>query len=204
MPHAHAGGGAGFWSLTVMWFGMMTAMMAPTVWPWVRSFHRFDASGSSPAATIQFAGGYLAAWLAYSICAAIVQLGLGRAGALDAMAGMSARAGAIVFLAAGLYQFAPLKRACLTHCRSPIGFFLTRWRNGPAAGFRIGLEHGIHCLGCCWALMATALAVGVMNLWWMAALAAIALVEQVAPHGDTFRRPLGVALIAAGVWRYTT
>ena len=111
---------------------------------------------------------------------------------------------AIVFLAAGLYQFAPLKRACLTHCRSPIGFFLTRWRNGPAAGFRIGLEHGIHCLGCCWALMATALAVGVMNLWWMAALAAIALVEQVAPHGDTFRRPLGVALIAAGVWRYTT
>ena len=152
-----------------------------------------------------FCAGYLAIWFLFSLLATLGQWLLERALLLTPMMeSASPVLSGVLLVAAGLYQFAPLKRACLTHCRSPIGFFLTRWRNGPAAGFRIGLEHGIHCLGCCWALMATALAVGVMNLWWMAALAAIALVEQVAPHGDTFRRPLGVALIAAGVWRYTT
>ena len=109
-----------------------------------------------------------------------------------------------ILFTAGAFQFAPLKRACLMHCRNPLTYFLTRWRDGAAGGFGMGFHHGLFCVACCWALMATTVAVGVMSLWWMAALAAIALVEQVAPHGDTFRRPLGVALIAAGVWRYTT
>ena len=107
----------------------------------------------------------------------------------------------VLFSAAGLYQFAPLKRACLTHCRTLLGFFLARWRNGPAGAVRMGLHHGIFCVGCCWALMATAFAVGVMNAWWMAALSAPALVEQIAPHGQVVRRSMGAAFLVAGISR---
>jgi predicted metal-binding membrane protein len=205
MTHAHAADAAGFWALTAMWFGMMAAMMAPTAWPWVRSVHRLSGSTDSSRAAIagQFAAGYLVAWFAYSIAAALLQLTLREAGVVDPIAGMTSWAGAGVLGGAGLYQFAPLKHACVTHCRSPLGYFLARWRNGPSAGFRMGLDHGLYCVGCCWALMTTALAVGVMNLWWMAALGVIALIEQVAPHGHTVRRAVGAALLAAAVWRFS-
>ena len=108
--------------------------------------------------------------------------------------------GAVIFLVAGLYQFAPLKRACLTHCRTPIGFFVTWWRNGAMGAFRMGFHHGLFCVGCCWALMATAFAVGVMNAWWMAVLGVLALAEQIAPHGQMLRRALGAALLVAGIF----
>ncbi len=203
MPHAHAANPIGLGPLTVMWFGMMAAMMAPTVWPWVRSFHRFAADEqSSVAATIRFASGYLLAWLAYSIVAASLQRAFQSGAATDrAMGALPFRMDVAVFLAAGFYQFAPLKRACLTHCRSPFGYFLTHWRSGPAGELRMGLDHGLFCVGCCWALMATMLAVGVMNVWWMAALGVIALVEQVAPYGAALRRPIGVMLVAVAIWR---
>jgi predicted metal-binding membrane protein/outer membrane protein assembly factor BamB len=206
MSHAHAADPIGVAPLTLMWFGMMAAMMAPTVWPWVRSFHRFgpghaSVRASSLAGTVQFAAGYLVAWLGYSIVAALAQRTLQSGATLDhAAVIISAPISAIVFLVAGLYQFAPLKRACLTHCRSPFGYFLARWRNGPTGGFRMGIDHGLYCVGCCWALMATTLAVGVMSVWWMIALAVVALVEQVAPGGDRLRRRLGAALIVAAVW----
>ena len=203
MPHVHTAGAPGFWPLTVMWFGMMVAMMAPTVWPWVRSFHRFGDTSSRVVTTTAFAAGYLFVWLGYSMAAALLQVALQTAGAFDPIAGMPPAAGAAVFVIAGLYQFAPLKRACLLHCRSPFSVFLAQWRNGSAGAFHMGISHGLHCVGCCWALMATALVVGVMNLWWMAALAALALMEQVAPHGHLLRQPLGVAFIAAGIWRFT-
>jgi predicted metal-binding membrane protein len=183
-----------------MWFGMMAAMMTPAVWPWVAAFHRF---GHRTRAwhTAVFAAGYLAAWLAYSVVAAGAQLGLQRAGTLDPMRGLAPVAGAGLLVLAGLYQFAPLKRACLTHCRNPLSYLLARWHDGPMGGFRMGLGHGLYCVGCCWALMATALAVGVMNLWWMAALAGVAFIEQAVPRGDWLRIPLGVALIGAGLYR---
>jgi predicted metal-binding membrane protein len=114
---------------------------------------------------------------------------------------VSPRVGTAIFLIAGIYQFAPLKRACLAHCRTPFGYFLTRWRNGPIGAIRMGLHHGLFCVGCCWALMATAFAVGVMNVWWMAALGAVALIEQTAPKGELLRRVLGGALLGAGILR---
>jgi predicted metal-binding membrane protein len=205
--HAHDGatGAAGFGLLTVMWFGMMTAMMAPTVWPWVQSFHRFSGRESRKGfrPTAEFVAGYLIAWLVYAIGAACLQLVLQRAGLLrHPTASMTSRLGAAVFVFAGLYQFAPIKRACLTHCRTPLGYFLRRWHDGPASGFRMGVSHGLFCVGCCWALMATSFAVGVMNVWWMAALAALAVTEQVAPHGHQLRVPLGVSLVIAGGWQY--
>ena len=203
--HAGAAGEGGFWPLTAMWFGMMTVMMAPTVWPWVRSFHRLSGreSGRSIRATAEFVAGYLIAWLAYSIGAASLQLVLRRAGMLgDPAASVTSGLGAAVFLFAGLYQFAPIKRACLTHCRTPLGYFLSRWHDGPTGGFRLGVNHGLFCVGCCWALMATSFAVGIMNWWWMAALAAIAVIEQAAPHGHRLRVTLGVGFLIAGAWQY--
>lgn len=191
-----------FLALTAMWVAMMSAMMAPTAWSWVQAFRRFGLhdtrGGRRIVETALFAGGYLAAWLLYSLAAAGLQLALLQQGVFDADAGMPPLLSGGVLVAAGAFQFAPLKRACLTHCRNPFSYLLSRWRNGPANGFRIGFGHGIFCVGCCWALMATALAVGVMNVWWMAALAVAAFVEQVAPKGDQVRVLLGVSLIAAG------
>ncbi len=159
-------------------------MMAPAVWPWVRSIHRLGGS------SVPFAAGYLVVWLAYSVAAAGVQTALRVPAALVPL----------VLIAAGAYQFAPLKRACLTHCRNPVGYFLSRWRSRPIGAFRMGLDHGAYCVGCCWALMATMLAAGLMSAWWMAALGGVAFAEQVAPRGDRLRLPLGLALVGAGVW----
>jgi predicted metal-binding membrane protein len=186
------------------WFAMMAAMMAPTAWPWVREFHRFSGTegNADVGATARFASGYLLAWLAYAIAAALLQRALQETALMPLSRDVVVpRVGAAIFVIAGLYQFAPLKRACLTHCRTPLGYLLTRWRNGPIGAFRMGLHHGLFCVGCCWALMATAFAVGVMNVWWMAALGLLALVEQIAPRGQVLRRALGVALLAAGIWR---
>jgi predicted metal-binding membrane protein len=202
--HTHAVASAAVWPLAMMWLGMMAAMMAPTAWPWIRAFHRF--SGTDHAAdvvtTARFASGYLSAWFGYAIVAALLQRALQGTVLMPLSSDVVVpRLGAIIFLIAGLYQFAPLKRACLTHCRTPLGYFLTRWRNGPLGAFRMGLDHGLFCVGCCWALMATAFAVGVMNAWWMAALGVLALVEQIAPQGHALRRVLGCGLVVAGVWR---
>jgi len=176
-----------------MWLAMMAVMMSPTAWPWVRAFQRFGGSSSTAMATVLFAIGYLVTWSGYAIAAAALQRLL-HGVAITA-------AGAFIFAVAGVYQFVPLKRACLAHCRNPLTYFLARWRNGPASGLQMGINHGLYCVGCCWALMATALAVGAMNVWWMAVLAATSFAEQVAPHGEALRRPLGAALLAAAVWR---
>jgi predicted metal-binding membrane protein len=187
-----------------MWFGMMAAMMAPTAWPWVRAFHRFNDAerGGAIGVTARFASGYLVAWLGYAIGAALLQRGLHGTWLMQPSSdAVVPGIGAVIFLIAGLYQFAPLKRACLTHCRTPIAYFLTRWRNGPMGAVRMGLHHGIFCVGCCWALMATAFAVGVMNAWWMAALGVLALGEQIAPHGQMLRPVLGGAFVVVAIWR---
>jgi predicted metal-binding membrane protein len=195
--HATGVGAPGFLALSGIWFAMMALMMAPTVWPWVRAFHLFGSRGDNLTArgiaTATFVSGYLTAWLLYSTAAAGFQLQIAPTRYI----------GAGLLAGAGLFQLASLKRACLTHCRSPYSYFLVRWRNGPAGGFRIGFGHGIFCVGCCWALMATALAVGVMNLWWMAALTVTAFAEQALPNGDRLRVPVGVALVAAGMLRAT-
>ena len=175
-----------------MWFVMMSAMMAPTVWPWVSAFHRMNSAAvSGLSRTMVFLGGYVVAWLLYSLAAASIQF-------LLPHHLPTALAASILFIA-GAFQFAPIKRACLTHCRNPLTYFLTRWRDGSSGGFRMGFDHGLFCVACCWALMATTLAVGVMSLWWMAALAVVTFAEQVSPWGDRVRILAGVALIAGGM-----
>jgi len=101
---------------------------------------------------------------------------------------------------AGLYQWTPLKNACLVHCRSPITFLAHHWRKGPTGAFRMGLHHGLYCVGCCWVLMALLFVFGVMNLLWIAALAIFVLLEKVLPRGDLVGRASGGLMIAAGLW----
>ena len=178
---------ASYLPLAGMWFAMMTGMMLPTVWPWVAAFNRLGGS------RVVFFGGYAVAWLLYSFGAASLQM-------LMPHYIPNAVAAAILFIA-GAFQFAPIKRACLMHCRNPLTYFLARWRDGRSGGFRMGFGHGLFCVACCWALMATTLAVGVMSLWWMTALAVVTFAEQVSPWGDRVRIVVGIALIAGAFGR---
>ena len=171
--------------LVAAWFAMMAGMMTPTVWPWIAAFDRLGGN------RLFFSSGYAAAWLLYSVAAASIQL-------LLPHELPNALATSILFIA-GAFQFAPFKRACLMHCRNPLTYFLARWREGGSAGFRMGFNHGVFCVACCWALMATTLAVGMMSLWWMAALALVSLGEQVSPWGESVRRGAGLSLLAGAL-----
>ena len=204
LGHVHAAADASFWQLALTWFAMMAAMMAPTAWPWARAYYRFSAADGDAeiGGTARFALGYLLAWLGYSISAALLQRALHFGALMQPSTGAVApRLGAVVFLVAGLYQFAPIKRACLTHCRTPLGYFLTRWIDGPIGALRMGLHHGFFCVGCCWALMATAFAIGMMNTLWMVALGVAALLEQIGPHGQLVRFALGGVFLLLGVFQ---
>ena len=108
--------------------------------------------------------------------------------------------GAALLVAAGVYQLTPLKQACLRHCRSPFDFIAHYWRQGKIGAFRMGLEHGLFCLGCCWVLMALLFYGGVMNLWWISGLAIYVLIEKLAPAGPFVGKFTGVILIVWGAW----
>ena len=178
--------------LWVMWAVMMTGMMLPSAAPVI------VLTGGTRGYFVAL--GYLTVWAAFSAGATALQLLFMRLLIVTPMMEVSSgRIGAAMLVVAGVYQLTPLKQACLSTCHSPMAFLTRRWRSGLIGAFRLGVEHGVYCVGCCWALMATALAVGVMNVWWMAALGATALVEQIAPHGDKVRRAVGLALIAAAI-----
>ena len=197
---------SGFAAAAGLWFAMTVAMMAPVVTPWVRAYATLVAPGRAPgespawAGAFPFIAGYALVWTAFAVAMAALQQALVAAGALVG-GRVDGVAGAALLVGAGAFQFAPLKQACLTHCRNPLSYFLARWRDGAASGLRLGLGHGLFCLGCCWALMATALAMGAMNLWWMALLTLVAIVEQWTPLGLLASRGVGLALVGLGVWR---
>ena len=157
------------------------------------------ARTGAPLASGLFILGYVAVWAAFSALATAAQWALDQATLLSPMmaARSSALAGALL-IAAGLYQLTPLKYACLRHCRSPLDFVMTQWREGRAGALAMGLRHGAYCVGCCWVLMLLLFVGGVMNLVWIAALAAIVLFEKLLPGGIWVARVTGVALIAWG------
>jgi predicted metal-binding membrane protein len=177
-----------FAALASMWFVMMSAMMVPTVWPWVSAFNRLGGN------TLVFSSGYAGAWLIYSIAAASIQWLLPHH--------VPTSIAAAILFTAGAFQFVPFKRACLMHCRNPLTYFLARWRDGASGGFRMGFHHGLFCVACCWALMATTLAVGMMSLWWMLLLGTVTLLEQVSRWGEPVRIGVGVALLVGAVTRF--
>jgi len=199
-PHETAPTASGFLSAVLMWQAMMIAMMTPTVAPWVAAFGRLmpEPTGSRTAAgSLAFAFGYFSVWLAYSVAAAALQITLSVAGLVGAR-GAPAHVAALVLIAAGLFQFSPPRQACLTHCRNPMSYLLTRWRSGPPSAFRLGLAHGAYCVGCCWLLMVTGLAVGLMNLAWMTLVTVAVAIEQTAAGGVWVGRALGAGLILWG------
>ena len=139
-------------------------------------------------------------WSGFSILAGLVQWVLHEAALLSPMmSAASPQLGGAILIAAGAYQLTPVKGACLTHCRSPLGFLIGHWRDGLSGALQMGLHHGVFCLGCCWALMCVLFVVGVMNLFWVAAITAFVLLEKVGPAGVWVARIAGVAMIAIGV-----
>jgi predicted metal-binding membrane protein len=194
---------ATFRVMVVMWVAMMIAMMLPSAAPMILLFAAIDrrktVRGSPYRATGLFALGYLVVWAAFSIAATWAQWGLEQGKLLSpAMATSSSALAGALFLLAGLYQLTPLKRACLRQCRSPLDFLTRYWRGGAFGAFRMGVRHGLFCLGCCWAVMALLFVGGVMNMLWIAALALFVLVEKVVPVGRLLGHAGGIGLILWG------
>lgn len=189
--------------MLAMWTIMMMAMMLPSAAPTillVNTLARRRAAAGGPAGTAGlFALGYLAAWLGFSLLATLLQWGLDRAALLTPeMASASEILTGLLLLAAGIYEWTPLKQACLRHCRSPLDFLLHHWREGRRAAAAAGLAHGLYCLGCCWMLMTLLFVTGLMNLVWVAALALLVLMEKLLPGGRWTSRGAGAAFIAGG------
>ena len=166
-----------------MWWVMMAAMMLPSAAPILLLFARINRKEKSVGRpfipTGIFAAGYLVAWGAFSALATGLQWALERLGVLSPMMVTTSYwlEGAIL-LTAGVWQLTPIKGICLRHCRSPMGFLVQRWRPGRSGAFRMGLEHGSFCLGCCWFLMGLLFFGGIMNLFWIIGLAAFVLLEK--------------------------
>ena len=205
MPDMHPWSWIEFGALVVMWAVMMVAMMIPAAAPMILTFaavHRQRATQGRPAVpTAIFLLGYVLVWTAFSVAAAAGQAVLhARALLSPEMSAASPILAGGLLVAAGVYHSTPLKRACLSACRSPLSFLMSRWREGRAGGLRLGIEHGLYCLGCCWALMGLLFVAGVMNLLWVAGIAIIVLIEKIAPRGDLVARLAGVVLVVAGVF----
>jgi predicted metal-binding membrane protein len=191
--------------LFVMWTVMMAAMMLPSAAPMillVASVNRRRRAEARPAApTAAFVAGYLIVWTGFSAAAAAAQWALHQRALLTpAMTTRSPLLGGLILVVAGLYQWLPFKTACLGHCRSPLHFIGSHWREGTAGSILMGLNHGLYCLGCCWALMLLLFVAGVMNLAWVAAIAALVLVEKVTRFGPRAGQVIGLALVGYGAW----
>lgn len=180
--------------LWAMWAVMMTGMMLPSAAPMVM----LAGDGARP---YFLALGYVSIWIGFSVGATALQWLLMRTLILTPMMEVSgATAGATLLAIAGIYQWTPLKSACLTTCQSPMAFITRRWRSGNTGAFRMGVEHGLYCVGCCWALMLLLFAGGVMNLAVIAALTAFVSIEKLTPIGTMGARVSGVLLVGCAAW----
>jgi predicted metal-binding membrane protein len=205
MPRMQAWGITDFGLTFGMWAVMMVAMMTPSAAPMILMFagvnRRRREQQASYVSTSVFLAGYLVVWATFSVLATAAQWGLHTVSLLSPMMAItSPLLGGVLLLAAGVYQWTPLKHACLSKCRSPLGFVLNEWREGGWGALLMGLKHGAYCTGCCWSLMALLLVAGVMNLLWVAAIAGFVLLEKVAPAGDRLGRVAGLVLVGWGVW----
>ncbi len=181
-------GAFGFYITT--WVVMMAAMMFPSIAPMVLTFRTMSRTAG---ATWLFVAGYLVVWAASGLIGyGVLKLGRSAFGGTFAWDSAGRWVAAGVLLGAAAYEFTPLKRVCLAHCRSPVGFLMGSWRAGRLGALRMGVAHGSWCLGCCWALMAALFALGAMSLTWMLVIAALIAVEKLLP----WRRASVVAVAA--------
>lgn len=198
---------AEFALMLAMWAIMMMGMMTPSAAPMVLLYARVGRQAAPGSRVIGgtgwFFGGYLAAWSLFSLAATICQWALERAALLTgSMMLAGEQLGAAVLLAAGCYQFTPLKQACLSHCQSPLVFIQRHggFRRTEGGALALGLRHGAYCIGCCWTLMLLLFVAGIMNAVWLAALAAFVLLEKLLPGTKLPSYLAGAALIAGAVW----
>jgi predicted metal-binding membrane protein len=189
--------------LFLMWTIMMAAMMLPAATPMILIFATINGQRSRRASplvpTWLFVLGYLAVWTAYSGLATLAQWGLHLSALLTHhMVITSPLLGGLLLLAAGIFQWTPFRDACMSKCRSPLGFLMTEWREGPSGALIMGLKAGLFCVGCCWLFMVLSFVLGVMNMLWMGALTAFMLLEKILDN-KWLSRTAGLTLAAWGL-----
>jgi predicted metal-binding membrane protein len=197
-----------FAAAAAMWAAMMVAMMLPSAIPMIMVFSAVNRKRAKRRVAIVptwiFTAGYAVVWLCFSLLAAGTQFILHSLALLSPeLAILNPAVSGFVLIAAGLYQFTRIKNVCLRNCQTPMDFLAVNWREGRVGALLTGIKHGIYCLGCCWFLMALLFVAGVMNLLWIAVIAAFVLVEKVFPF-RWITRAAGIALIALGTWTIAT
>ncbi|MBV9281729.1 MAG: DUF2182 domain-containing protein [Chloroflexi bacterium] len=186
-----------------IWVVMMAAMMFPAAAPMVLMFARVQAGkqqqGLPAVSTWLFTGAYLAIWSVVGVLAYGAAVGAQDVGHSVSWIGENGpRFGGLLLITAGIYQVTPLKRACLRRCRSPLSFILTSWRDGAVGAIRMGVSHGLYCLGCCWLLFAILFPLGMMNIALLALVTLLIFAEKSLPYGDGLSQVIALALIAYG------
>jgi predicted metal-binding membrane protein len=189
--------GAGLAPLIFSWWTMMSVTMLPVTWPWLSALQRLvdprRSRSFTSALLLTFVAGYLGVWLGFSTAAAALQL------KLASLAAPATELRSVLLAAAGLYQITPAKAACLERCRSPLSVVLSRWPLSTAAALRIGFEHGLYCLACCWALMLLGLVAGTAGWLWMSLITLLVAAEKLVPAGPRIGRWAGLGLIGLAV-----
>ena len=183
-------GAADFILTFLMWAIMMVGMMVPSAAPTVMIYAAVARKAARDRTvvppTVVFVSGYIVLCTSFCVVATLAQWGLDKAALLSPMMVTTSPAiGSGLLIGAGVYQVTPIKRACLNHCRSPAHFLSEHWRAGITGAFRMGLEHGVFCVGCCWVLMGLLFVGGVMNLLWIAAIATFVFAERMIPLPDS-------------------
>jgi predicted metal-binding membrane protein len=189
----------GSWPLFLLtWVAMMVAMMFPAAAPMVLMYGRMRRD--DPPSVTLFTGSYITLWVLFGVAAYLLSATVEWGASRSEWVGMHwGRVGGVLLVLAGIYQLTPLKDVCLRHCRSPLSFVLTHWRDGRSGAVRMGLVHGLYCVGCCWLLFLILIPLGVMNVAAMIAIALLVFAEKTLPHGRGIGALAAVALVAVGV-----
>ena len=181
-----------------MWVAMMVAMMFPAAAPMVVMYGRMRRS--DPPSIALFTGAYIVLWVVFGVAAYLLSAAVESAASHSEWIAMNwGRAGGVLLVLAGIYQLTPLKDICLRHCRTPLSFVMTRWRDGRSGALRMGLLHGLYCVGCCWLLFLILIPLGIMNVAAMIAVAALVFAEKVVPHGRAIGLAASVLMVGVGV-----
>lgn len=184
-----------------MWWVMMIAMMIPSAVPMIFLFDRVATRANPDDRRIgSFVAGYIVIWGAFSLAATILHAFGEWTGLINGMmANASGYLGAVLLIGAGIWQLTDIKLKCLEACRSPAAFLSQIWRKGAFGAFRMGIAHGIYCVGCCWAMMLLLFYGGVMNLYWIVGLSGFVAVEKILPYSPVIARLMGMTLIGCGL-----
>jgi predicted metal-binding membrane protein len=204
MPHVKPWTAVDFTLMFLMWSVMMVAMMIPTAAPMILAFAAISRKRHEQrrpyVPTAVFVAAYVVVWCGFSLLATLSNWALHRGGFMSSMMGSAVPSvGGLILVASGVFQWTPLKHACLWRCRTPLGFLMTEWREGYRGALVMGLRHGSFCLICCWALMALLFVLGVMNILWIAALTVFVLLEKVGSKTIWISRASGAFLVVWGL-----